>query len=83
MKTCNTIIKCVDYGQIVYDIKPLMKKRKLNKNQIIKMTGLHHQIIERYTNNSIARFDRQVLAKLCYVLDCKLEDIIYYVKPEE
>ena len=82
MNKNDSIITYIDYGSIKYDIKPIMKKRNLSKNQIVKKTGLHHQVIERYINDSVTRFDREVLAKLCYVLDCKLEDIITYVKPK-
>lgn len=83
MKSYNSIITYIDYGYILYDIKSVMKKRNLTKNQIVKKTGLHHQVIERYMSDSVTRFDRDVLAKLCYVLDCSLEEIITYVKPKE
>lgn len=83
MEDYNSIVTFVNYGYILYDIKPIMKKRNLSRSQIAKMTGLHHQIIERYMNNSVTRFDREVLAKLCYVLGCRLDEIIYYVKPNE
>lgn len=82
MKSYNSIITYIDYGYILYDIKSVMKKRNLTKNQIVKKTGLHHQVIERYMSDSVTRFDRDVLAKLCYVLDCSLEEIITYVRPK-
>lgn len=50
---------------------------------MVKRTGLHHQVIERYTNDDITRFDRDILAKICYILDCKLEDIMTYIPPTE
>ena len=82
MNKNDSIITYIDYGYIKYDIKPIMKKKNLSKNQIVKKTGLHHQVIERYMNDSVTRFDREVLAKLCYVLDCDLDEIITYVKPK-
>ena len=83
MNKNGSIITYIDYGYIKSDIKPIMKKRKLSKNQIVKKTGLHHQVIERYMNDSVTRFDRDVLAKLCYVLDCNLDEIISYVSPKD
>lgn len=83
MRNYDSIITYIDYGYIVYDIKTIMKKRNLTKNQIVKKTGLHHQVVERYMSDSITRFDRDVLAKFCYVLDCRLDEIISYVKPKE
>ncbi len=82
MNRNDSIITYIDYGYIKYDIKPIMNKKNLSKNQIVKKTGLHHQVIERYMNDSVTRFDREVLAKLCYVLDCSLDEIITYVRPK-
>ena len=82
MKNNDSIITYIDYGHIKYDIRPVMKKRNLSRNQIANRTGLHYQVIERYMNDSVTRFDREVLAKLCYVLDCTLDEILVYVKPK-
>lgn len=81
MKKADSIITYVDYGKIVCDIQTVMKKRNLSKNQVVKKTGLHHQVIQRYMDGNIARYDRDILAKLCYVFDCKLSEILYYSDP--
>ena len=83
MEMKNSIITYVDYGGIYFNIKPMMQKRKLTKTQIAKRTGLHNQIIDRYANGTITRYDKDVLAKLCYVLDCNLNEIMYYVSPKD
>ncbi len=75
------IITYSDYGSIHYDISAIMKKRNLTQTQIVKRTGLHNQIVERYVKGTISRYDKEVLAKLCYVLNCDLSDIMYYVRP--
>lgn len=83
MKKQDSIITYVNYGYIKYDIKSIMKKRNLTKTQVVKKTGLHHQVIERYMNDTVTRFDRDILAKLCFVLDCELDEIISYVRPKD
>ena len=83
MKNSDGIVTYKDYGYIKYNMKAIMKKKRLTKSQIVKRTGLHHQIIERYMNDTIIRFDRDILAKLCYVLDCDLDEMICYVRPKK
>lgn len=39
--------------------------------------------LNKYLNNTITRFDADVLARICYVLDCKIEDILEYIPPEK
>lgn len=79
----SSIIVYVDYGEIKVDIKSIMKKRNISRTQLAKRTGLHYQIINRYYDNEIVRLDRDVLAKLCYILNCSLDEIMYYEKPKE
>ncbi len=79
----SSIVVYVDYGNIHFDIKRIMKKKNISKTQLAKLTGLHHQIIDRYYNDNVTRFDKDILAKLCFVLNCELEDIIHYEKPSK
>lgn len=78
----NSVVIYVDYGDIYFDIKSIMKKRNITKTQLAKRIGLHHQIIDRYYNNRIVRYDKDVLARICYILDCSLSDIMHYEKPK-
>ncbi len=77
----NSIIMYRDYGKIELNIKNVMDKKKITINQVVKRTGLHHQVVTRYYDGTINRIDRDVLSKLCFVLDCELEDIMTYKKP--
>ncbi len=83
MEKRNFIVTYADYGSIHYDISAIMKKRNLTQSQIVKRTGLHNQIVERYINGSITRYDKEILAKLCFVLNCELNEIMYYVRPKD
>lgn len=77
----NSIIIYRDYGDISFDIKSIMDKKGITINQVVKKTGLHHQVIRRYYEGTILRYDKDVLSKLCFVLDCNLDDIMHYEKP--
>ena len=79
----SSIVVYVEYGSMHFDIKTMMKKRKMTKTQLARKSGLHHQIIDRYYNGNVTRFDKEVLAKLCYILDCSLNDILYYERPKK
>ena len=79
----NSIIVFRDYGDIKFDIKSIMDKKKITVSQIVKKTGLHHQVIKRYYNGTVERFDKDVLSKLCFVIGCDLKDIMSYEKPKK
>lgn len=79
----ESIVIYKDYGKVFFDIKSIMDKKGITISQIVKKTGLHHKVIKRYYENTVVRYDNEVLSKLCFVLDCKLEDIMYYKKPNK
>lgn len=72
-----------DYGRVELDIKTIMDKKGITVNQVVKKTGLHYQVINRYYEGTIERYDKDVLAKLCFVIGCDLTDIMHYKKPNE
>jgi len=78
----DSIIIYKDYGDIKFDIKTIMDKKGITVNQVVKKTGLHHQVIRRYYEGTVVRYDKDVLSKLCFVIGCELNDIMYYQKPE-
>lgn len=79
----DNIITYADYGYFKCNLKKLMNERKMTKTLLVKKTGLHHNVVQRYLTDEIIKYDKDVLAKLCYVLNCDIEDLITYVRPHK
>jgi len=78
----RNIIDYKDYGEIEITLKQVIEKKKTTVYQISKMTNVKYQTVKNYYDNvSLSRVDLDVVAKLCYVLDCKVEDILKYNGP--
>ena len=56
----DSIFVYKDYGNIKFDIKSIMDRKNISVNQIVKKTGLHHQVIRRYYDGTIVRYDKDV-----------------------
>lgn len=70
-----------DFGTVKLNIGKLMQTKDISVSKMVKLTGLHHKVVLRYYNNEVERYDTEVLAKLCYVLECKIEEIMEYHPP--
>lgn len=76
------IVELKNYGKVEIKLKTIMDKKNISIYQMSKLTSLKHSTVKSYYNNCpITRVDLDVLSKLCYVLDCKIEDILEYNYP--
>ena len=75
----KVILWNTNYGKVASSLKEVMKKKNISISQICRLTGIKYEIIKNYYSNNIVRYDAETLAKLCYVLDCAVSDLITYI----
>lgn len=71
----------IDYGHFEITLEDFLKKSNISKNFLAERANLQRTQLNTYCKNNIKRPDFDVLARMCYVLDCELADIVRYVKP--
>ena len=69
-----------NYGEIRFSFREVMEKKGINRNQLASRAGIRFEVANRYYNGSIARMDMDVLARICFVLDCDVGDVMKMVK---
>lgn len=73
-----------EYGRIKVKLAELLTKKGVTRNRLATLTGVKYHIIDKYYKGKLVqRADLDFLAKVCYALDCKVEDILEYEAPEE
>ena len=80
--TKRGILELKDYGKVEIKLSSIMDKNNISIYQMSKLTFLKHSTVKNYYNNCpLTRVDLDVISKFCYVLNCKIEDILEYVYP--
>ena len=79
----NLVINMNEYGKIKIKLDELIKKEGISKNKLSHRAEMQRSQINNYCNNTIARLDIDVLARICTVLNCKIEDLLEFVPAEE
>lgn len=83
MSSIRGITELKDYGKIEIKLGSIMDKNNISIYRMSRLTGLKHSTIKSYyTNSPITRVDLDVISKMCYVLDCNIEDILKYHSPK-
>ena len=72
-----------NYGTIRIKLDELIQKAGISKNKLSHRAEMQRSQINHYCNNEITRLDVDVLARICTVLDCKIEDLLEFIPPEE
>lgn len=78
-KDIKPIVFEVEYGTIKVKLNEIMEKKNLSVYDINTNGNIRYQTLQVLQDNSATRIDFEVLAKLCYTLDCKVEDLIEYI----
>ena len=78
MITDNIVLWDTEFGKIRCKLKKLMKRKDISIYQLERLTGIKYDVLKRYINDDIVRYDNAVLAKLCFSLNCEISDLLQY-----
>ena len=68
-----------EYGSIKIKQEEQIARAGISKNKLSHKAEMQRTQINNYCKNKITRLDTDVLARICTVLDCKIEDILEFV----
>ncbi len=57
-----------------------LKEHKISRSSLTRKTELQYSQVLKYCKNDVQKLDLSILAKLCTVLDCNIEDILKLTK---
>ena len=79
-KTSYKVTK--DYGKMEVKLKEYLSSRKIKRNALASATNTQFQVIDRWCKGQIDRMDLDLLARICFVLNCEVSDLLVYIPPE-
>lgn len=78
MDKIKQIATICEYGKITVNLKSLMDEKGLSRYQLAKITNTRFEVVNKWYSGEVERIDSDVLARFCYTLNCKVEDILKY-----
>ena len=68
-----------EYGTIKIKLDELIEKAGISKNKLSHKAEMQRTQINHYCKNEITRLDVDVLARICTVLNCKIEYLLEFI----
>lgn len=69
-----------NYDKVVVNLKEVLAKRDISRGKLSKMVALNYDLVNRYYNNKVSRVDLEVIARMCYVLNCDISEMLVFEK---
>ena len=68
-----------DFGYIKIKLDNIMQERKITTYELSNKGNIRFQTIQNLRKGTSNRISFELLSKICFMLDCKCEDIIEYI----
>lgn len=78
MNDSKSVFAIKDYGKISLHLKEMMDSKKITRNYLARVSNTRFEVINKWYNNEVEKMDLDILARICYVLECTPADIIKY-----
>lgn len=73
----------LEFGTIRLHLDELMRERNISISKLSYRAEMQRTQLKKYRDNDVQRLDIAVLSRLCYALDCDLNDLLEYIPPEK
>ena len=74
----NEIMQEIDYGEINIKLDALLNARNISTYELSTKSNIRFQTVQSLRENKSTRINFNILAKLCYTLNCRVEDLLEY-----
>lgn len=76
----NNIYTLKDYGKLEITLKEVLDRKNISRNKLCTMIAANYDLVNRYYHNRVIRIDIDIIARMCFALDCDVSDILKYRK---
>ena len=78
MKERPVLIRA-DYATVELRLKDVLEERGISRNQLAKLIDARFEVVSKWYDGNVEKMDLDILARICYALDCQIEDLLVYV----
>ena len=67
-----------EYGTVKLKLKQALQRAGTNRDRLAVLVNVNFSVIDKWYRGEAERLDLDILARICYVLDCEIGEILGY-----
>lgn len=68
------------YGRVTLKLAALMDARGMTRNRLARLVNTRYEVIDKWYKGHVEKLDLDVLARVCFVLGCSVQDLLEYTE---
>lgn len=77
----NELYTLKDYGNIEIHLREHMDEKNITRYALARAVNTRFEVIDKWYHGHIEKIDADILARICFILECRPGDIIIYNNP--
>lgn len=78
MKENQSVMAMREYGEIHIHLRELLEQKNMKRNELARAANTRFEVVDKWFRDDVEKIDTDVLARFCFVLGCRVEDILEY-----
>lgn len=74
----NKLYTIAQYGHIDLQLKQIMDEKHITRNALARAINTRFEVIDKWYQGHVEKLDTDILARICFVLDCTPGDLLHY-----
>ena len=78
MEQKKSLLYIKEYGKIELKLKEQLAKRQMTRRELARAINARFEVVNKWYSGQVERLDTDILARMCFVLQCEVQDLIEY-----
>ena len=82
MKFNETVLTLREYGKVRICLREQLEARQMTRNQLARAINTRFEVVDKWYQGELEKIDADILARMCFVLQCEVKDLLQYEEPQ-
>lgn len=78
MEENQSVTAMREYGKIHIRLREILEQKNIKRNELARAANTRFEVVDKWFRDDVEKIDADVLARFCFVLGCRIEDLLEY-----